>query len=192
MTAGFEQDTNWVVITGAPSSGKTSVIDELAKRGYPIQTEVARDLIEECLRHGMSLKEIRDDTHVQQLQSRILRYKTGREKSLDTSKLVFADRGTPDSIVYFRRAKLKVEDAVAASRLFHYRAVFMLDRLPLVKDNVRTENDAEAEKIGAEIAADYAALGYELIRVPVMPIVERADFILRKLGIDPEKPAKQP
>lgn len=191
MTAGFEQDTNWAVITGAPSSGKTSVIDELARRGYPIQTEVARDLIEECLRHGMSLQEIRSPVHVQELQQRILRYKTGREKSLDTNKLVFADRGTPDSIAYFRRAGLKVDDAIAASHLYHYRAVFMLERLPLVKDNVRAENDIDAEKIGAEIAADYEALGYELIRVPVLPIPARVDFILEKLGIAPEKPAKQ-
>jgi predicted ATPase len=184
----FKYDTNWVVITGAPSSGKTSVIDELAKRGYPIQTEVARELIEEALRHGMTLAEVRSADHVKELQEKILRFKLGRERALDKNTLVFTDRGTPDSIVYFRLAGLDVGVAIETSKIYRYRAVFMLDRLPLVKDGVRTENDTQAEKIGAQILADYRALDYEPVAVPVMPIAERVDFILAKLGEDAAKP----
>lgn len=178
----FKYDTNWVVITGAPSSGKTSVIEELAKRGYPIQTEIARELIEEAQRHGMTLAEVRGAGYVQELQEKILRFKLGRERALDTQKLVFSDRGVPDSIVYFGLAGLGRDLAVAASKIFKYRAVFMLDRLPLVKDGVRSENDAQAENIGAQILSDYRALGYEPVAVPVMPIPARVDFILQKLG----------
>lgn len=178
----FKYETNWCVITGAPSSGKTSVIDELARRGYPIQTEVARELIEECLRHGMTLAEIRSSAYVQELQQKILRFKIAREMALDVSKLVFADRGTPDSIVYFRKASLAIEEAVKASSIYKYKAVFMLDRLPLVKDGVRTESDDQAADIGRLIEEAYHALGYELTRVPVLPIPARADFILQKLG----------
>ncbi len=186
----FEQDTNWCVITGAPSSGKTSVIDELAKRGYPVQTEVARELIEEALRHGMTLAEVRGKGYIQEFQQKILRFKLGRERALDTTKLVFNDRGTPDSIVYFRLAGLAVDDAVKASMVYRYKAVFMLDRLPLVKDGVRSEDDAQAEKIGGMIAEAYTALGYEMIYVPVLPILARADFILQKLGMPAENPQK--
>jgi predicted ATPase len=42
--AGYK--TNWYVITGAPCSGKTSVIRELEKRGYRVVHEVARAYIE--------------------------------------------------------------------------------------------------------------------------------------------------
>lgn len=187
MTNGFKYDTNWCVITGAPSSGKTSVIDELSKRGYPIQTEVARELIEECLRHGMTLAEIRGAEYVQELQRKILRFKLAREAALDEKKLVFADRGTPDSIVYFKLAGIDAKQAIEASHLYHYRAVFMLDRLPLVKDGVRSESDAQAEKIGDQIESAYRALGYELIPVPVLPVPERVDFILQKLGMPAHK-----
>ncbi len=183
MTNGFKFDTQWCVITGAPSSGKTSVIDELAARGYPIQTEVARELIEECLRHGMTLAEIRGADYVQEMQRKILRFKLAREKALDEKKLVFSDRGTPDSIVYFKLAGVDAKQAIEASHTYHYRAVFMLDRLPLVKDGVRTESDAQAEKICGQIAAAYTALGYELVAVPVLPVPQRADFILQKLGM---------
>ncbi len=185
MTNGFKYDTNWCVITGAPSSGKTSVIDEFARRGYPIQSEVARELIEECLRHGMTLAEIRGADYVQEMQRKILRFKLAREMALDEKKLVFADRGTPDSIVYFKLAGVDAKQAIDASHTYHYRAVFMLDRLPLVKDGVRTESDAEAEKIGDQIAAAYTALGYELVAVPVLSVPERVDYILQKLGMQP-------
>ncbi len=187
MTNGFKFDTNWCVITGAPSSGKTSVIDELSKRGYPIQTEVARELIEECLRHGMTLAEIRGADYVQEMQRKILRFKLAREAALDEKKLVFSDRGTPDSIVYFKLAGVDAKQAIEASHTYHYRAVFMLDRLPLVQDGVRTESDGQAEKIGAQIASAYTALGYELVAVPVLPIPDRVDFILQKLGMPAHK-----
>jgi len=180
--ADFQYETNWCIITGAPSSGKTSVIEELAKRGYPIQTEVARELIEECIRHGLTLQEVRSEGHVKELQQKILRFKAGREMAMDVEKIIFCDRGTPDSIVYFRLAGLDVEEAVKASRVYHYRAVFMLDRLPVVKDGVRVESDSQAEDIGRMIEEAYQGLGYELTRVPVMPIGARADFILQKLG----------
>lgn len=178
----FKRETNWCVITGAPSSGKTSVIEELAQRGYAIQNEIARELIEECLRRGMTLAEVRGPDHVKELQKRILQLKAGREKALDPEKLIFSDRGTPDSISYFRLAGLETEEAVAASKIFRYRAVFMLDRLPLKSDGVRTEDDAQAEALGRMIAEDYKALGYALTPVPVMPVPARVDFILDALG----------
>jgi predicted ATPase len=180
---GFEHETNWCAVTGAPSSGKTSVIEELAHRGFAVQNEVARELIETALRHGKTLQQVRDTEHVQQLQKRILRLKLAREKGLNRETLVFTDRGLPDSIIYFRRAGLDPAEAIRDSKLFHYRAVFLFERLPLVKDGVRTENEQDLKDIEAEIENDYRDLGYDPIRVPVLPIARRADFILGKLGI---------
>jgi predicted ATPase len=185
---GFSYETNWCVITGAPSSGKTSVVEELAHRGYAIQNEVARELIEACLRQGKTLAEIRDQAHAQQLQQRILKLKLAREKGLDRGALVFADRGTPDSITYFRIAGLDTKAAVEASHMFRYRAVFLFDRLPsFSKDGVRTESEQQAIEIDRMLYEDYKALGYAVTRVPVIPVAARADFILQKLGV--EKPS---
>lgn len=181
MTGEFKYATNWCAITGAPSSGKTSVIEELAHRGYAIQNEVARELIEECLRQGKSLTEIRDAAHTQDLQRRILKLKVAREKGLNRNTLVFTDRGTPDSIAYFRLAKMDTAAAIEASKIFRYRAVFLFERLPLMKDGVRTESGPEAVEIERMLVDDYTALGYDVIRVPVVPVTARADFILQKL-----------
>lgn len=179
MNQRFRYKTNWCVITGAPSSGKTSAVEELAHRGFAIQNEVARELIEACLQKGKTIEEVRNDTKA--LQKKILELKLAREMALNLDTLVFMDRGMVDSITYFRLAGLETMEAEAASFLFKYRAVFLFDRLPIVKDAVRTEDDALAGKIDKMLEEDYRALGYTPVRVPVMPIVERADFILRHL-----------
>ena len=178
----FKFKTNWCVFTGAPSSGKTSVLEELAHRGYAVQVEVARELIEMALREGKSLWEIRDKAHVQDLQRRIVALKLARERGLHPETLIFSDRGTPDSIAYYRAAGLDPQPAIEASRIFEYRAVFLFARLPLVKDDVRTEDDAQAVALEQAIINDYQSLGYSLTPVPVMPIAARTDFILQQLG----------
>lgn len=182
----FETDTSWIVITGAPSSGKTSVIDALTSRGYAVQGEVARELIEECLRHGLSLADVKADGG-KQLQADILRIKTSREKQLAPLDTVFMDRGMPDSISYFRLAGLDTNAAMAACRHFRYRAVFIFDRLPVIRDGVRSEDEAAAMQIDVMLEADYRTLGYVPVRVPVMPIAARTDFILKTLGLPAAK-----
>ena len=184
----FQYKTNWCAITGAPSSGKTSVIEELAHRGYAVQSEVARELIEAALRAGKTLADIRDADHVKTLQHRILKLKLAREKGLKHDALVFTDRGTPDSIAYFRLAGLDTGEAVKASKTFQYRAIFLFERLRLVKDDVRTENDQQALALEQAFVEDYESLGYKITRVPVLPVAERADFILKALGINPAQP----
>lgn len=180
----FVHETNWVAITGAPSSGKTSVIEELARRGYPTQSEVARELIELLLKDGKSIVEIRKDPKsAQELQRRIIDLKFTREKALDPDKLVFMDRGMADSITYFRIAHLSAEEAERMSRIFRYKAVFLFDRLPVVHDLARTESEVEAARIDVMLEEDYKSLGYNVVRVPVMPIPARADFVLRALGL---------
>lgn len=176
--------TNWCVITGAPSSGKTSVVEELARRGHAIQNEIARDLIEECLNHGMTLAEVRGDEYAKELQQRILKLKNAREMALDPETLIFSDRGTPDSIAYFRIAGLDTALATVAAQVFRYRAVFILDRLPVQKDGVRSESEEQAGVLDHMIEEDYKALGYAPVRVPVLPIPARADFILARLDAE--------
>ncbi len=174
---GFQYHTNWCVITGAPSSGKTSVINALKARGYAAEDEVARELIEEALKDGRTLTQIRN--HPVRLQHNILSVSVAREEELDPAALVFLDRGLPDSLTYFRLAgHARPAGALAAARLFRYKAVFIFDRLPIVKDDVRTEDAALADRIDKMLEEDYRTVGYDPIRVPVLPIEERADFVL--------------
>lgn len=181
------QDTEWIVITGAPSSGKTSVINDLKARGYQVQDEVAREYIEACISRGLSLQEIRADGGVE-LQRQILRLKLAREAVLPPDEIVFLDRGVPDSMTYFRLAGLDVAAAQEASARFRYDAVFIFDRLPVVPDGVRVEDEIMAGEIDQMLMQDYRSLGYDPVRVPVMPIAKRTDFILNFLQLPVNRP----
>lgn len=173
--------TNWVAISGAPSSGKTSVIEALARRGYTTAGETARALISEKMSGGLTLAEVRADT--QKLQSEILARNAAREAALDPAQLIFLDRAVGDSMTYFPLAGLDTAPVQEAASRFRYRAVFIFDRLPFLRDEVRSEDEAAAAKMDALAEEGYRALGYDPVRVPVLPIEERADFILRHLGL---------
>ena len=177
----FKKQTNWIAITGAPSSGKTSVIDDLEKRGYRVEQEAARELIDHCLKHGKTLDDVQKDGHW--LQDAILSLKVHREKKQDPQELIFLDRGIPDSLTYYHIAGMDDTPVRTAATEFHYRAVFVFDRLPIVQDGVRTESEALANLIDHTLEDDYRELGYDPVRVPVMPIAQRTDFILECLGI---------
>ena len=176
-------DTQWIAITGAPSSGKTSVIDALAAAGYATQAEVARALIEEKLAAGQTLADIRNPENTRLLQQEILTRKAALEAAQNPGDIIFMDRGIPDSFAYFRQAGLDTAPVATAAQKFRYRAVFLFDRLPLKADTVRTESDAAAQQLENMFSQDYAQMGYAVVRVPVMPIVARADFILTRLGL---------
>jgi len=169
--------TNWSVITGAPCSGKTVVIDELARRGFRIVPEVARAFIDDEIRKGRRLVEIKSDAAG--FEGHIFRTKIAIEAQLPAHEGLFLDRALPDSIAYYRLEGLDPAEPMLHSRRVRYRAVFLFERMGLVKDAVRSEDTETAVRIEGLIEEAYRELGYSMVRVPVLPIPERTDFVLR-------------
>jgi len=170
--------TNWCVVTGAPCSGKTSVIEGLADRGHPVVHEVARSFIDSQLAKGSSLSELKAD--ILTFERGILLEKVRIEKLLPRHRMVFLDRAVPDSIAYFQIEGLDIEEPLKYSQSWRYRNVFLFDRLTFEADPVRSENQALAARIEALLAESYAMLGYEVIRVPVLTVGQRIDFVLEQ------------
>lgn len=168
--------TNWCVLTGAPCSGKTSVLEGLADCGHPVVHEVARFFIDSQLAKGSSLSEIKAD--ILTFERGILLEKVRIEKKLPKDRLVFLDRAVPDSIAYFQLEGLDIEEPLKYSQSLMYRNVFLFDRLNFEADPVRSENQALAARIEALLTESYAMLGYAVIRVPVLTVDQRIDFVL--------------
>ena len=62
LSTPFRVQTNWHVITGAPCSGKSTLIDQLAARGFQTAPEAARQYFEqEMAATGRSIDEIRKE-----------------------------------------------------------------------------------------------------------------------------------
>lgn len=168
--------TRWYVVTGAPCAGKTSVIRELDRRGYPVVAETARAYIEERRAAGETLEAIRADELA--FETEIMRRKIRLEAALDPDRVAFLDRAVPDSIAYFIAAGLDAAPCAGPSRRVRYAGVFLLERLALEKDPVRIEDDRDAARLEALLDEAYRRLGYTPVRVPVRPVQRRTDRIL--------------
>lgn len=171
--------TNWYVITGAPCSGKTSVINALEHQGFRVVHEVARAYIDDELLKGKSLEQIKADPY--QFENHIFLTKLKIETSLPPNDIVFLDRAVPDSIAYFQLEELDPTQPVEKSELVRYKKIFLFERLALLEDGVRSEDEHLADKLDNLLEAAYRNLQYEILRVPAMSVEERIAFILERL-----------
>jgi predicted ATPase len=63
----------------------------------------------------------------------------------------------------------------------------LLDRFPVQLDGVRIEDEAAVDYLDKWHERDYTALGYQVVRVPVLPPDERLAYLLERLpqrGLD--------
>ena len=171
--------TNWYVITGAPCSGKTAVIQGLERKGFAVVHEVARAYIDDELKKGRGIDAVKADIHA--FERRILNKKIEIERSLAVDSVVFLDRAVADSIAYYRFSGLDPGEVLVKSRTYRYKKIFLFERLLFEKDPVRSEDENMAAELEMLLIESYRALGYSPVRVPLLPVGERVDFILKRI-----------
>lgn len=172
--------TNWYVITGGPSSGKTTTVNLLGARGYKTTVEHARHYIDTQRVIGRTVEEIR--ANQQEFQRRVTAMQIAQEQALDPEELCFLDRALPDALAYYRFLDLTPDETLLqAIPSASYRKVFLLDLLPLAKDYARTEDEAAQKRIHGLLGEVYRDLGFPVEAVPPIAPLERVDFILTRL-----------
>ena len=170
--------TSWYVITGGPSSGKTTMIALLAARGYRTTIEHARHFIDTQRITGRTVAEIR--ANQREFQKGVLQMQIEQEQSLDPNEVWFLDRALPDALAYYRFLSLEPEpELIEALKTASYRKVFILDLLPLEKDYARTEDSVAQRRIQELLIEVYRSLGFPCETVPTLPPDERVEYILR-------------
>lgn len=173
-------ETNWHVITGGPSTGKTTVINLLTERGYKTTIEHARHYIDTMKEDGKTVEEIR--ANKRKFQLGVLDMQIEQEAELSPSETVFLDRAIPDALAYYKFLGLDIDTLLQqAIEQVSYKNIFILDRLPFVKDYARTEDKEAQIKIHKLIIEVYESLGFPVIFVPVVSPEERVDFILNNI-----------
>ncbi|MBI2577376.1 MAG: ATP-binding protein [Candidatus Wildermuthbacteria bacterium] len=182
-------DTNWYVIAGPPSSGKTTLVSYLAKMGYPTIPEAARAVIDRELANGKTLREIR--SNVLEFQHKILAERKILEAKVSADSITFLDSGTPCAAAYCKLAEID-SGFIFQSVYCRYKGIFLLDSLPFFEnDYARMEDANTSARIGNLLYGVYSELGYPIIRVPVNPVAARAEFILNEVWHNTPKNSKQ-
>jgi predicted ATPase len=181
LSTPFVVQTNWHVITGAPCSGKTTLIDQLADKGFQTVPEVARQYFEREMAKGRTIAEIREEPvalerHLIDLQLKI-------EGRLPANDLTFLDRAFPDCLSFCRVLGMSPNEILLECFHHRYASVFLLDRLPFQRSKqLGPEDVASARFLDEWLARDYNILGYRVVRVPVLSPDERLSFVLEMLS----------
>jgi predicted ATPase len=176
----FRVQTNWHVITGAPSCGKSTLINLLADQGFQTSPEGARLYLEREIAKGRTMEEMRSNQAT--LQCGIKDMHLEIERGLQAKDFIFLDRAVIDCLAWYRVFSLNPNEFLRQCFLYRYASVFMLDRLPLQLDGLRYKDDALQDFTEEWHLRDYSALGYSIVTVPVLPPEERLEFVLEVLS----------
>jgi len=170
------------VITGGPGSGKSALIKVLGENGFPTIKEAAKEIIFKEKKRGVPEPWL--DKFFPDFQRKIFEEQLRREAEipLDT-KIVFIDRGIPDSLAYYKYKQFKPpQKLLDAVNKCKYEKVFFLKPLPLYrKTKYRVEDEEEAKEISKIIRKTYENLGYHPIIIPAVSIKERVNIILKNI-----------
>ncbi|MBL8896994.1 MAG: ATP-binding protein [Planctomycetes bacterium] len=186
----MNQKGRWIVITGGPYSGKTSLLERLASRGFRTLPEAAIRVIDALNTElGVEGQRTWRLAHAVDFQDRVAREQELQERGLQLrdGEVLFADRGLPDSIGYCRYKGVEPPRwLVEATREKRYTEVLLLDTLSTFDRRLssgRTSTYEDSLRIRDHLRATYEELGYPVLSVPELPIGERDAFALRLLSL---------
>lgn len=168
-----------IVITGGPCSGKTTIIEELNKRGFPVLRETAKEII--ATRRYIPISKEESEIRQDLIFNEQLAKEEKAERGFD--EILFLDRGLIDGLGYsvLYSGKESIRKYLPIVETKKYDAIFLFELLPFDSGGFRSENEEEAKKIQEAISNLYKNLGYEIIFVPRMSVNERVDFILKRI-----------
>ena len=173
----------FIVVTGGPGSGKSTLIDHLQGMGYGRSQEAGRGIIQDQVAvAGQGLPWTDPALFAELMLCWELR--SYRIAAAQTAP-VFFDRGIPDIVGYLKLEGLPVPDHLhtAAQRFRYHRRVFIAPPWPEIyeQDNERKQSYDEAERTYESMVATYTAYGYELVHLPLAAVAKRAQFVTDSL-----------
>lgn len=172
-----------IVITGGPGTGKSTVIEELAKRNFTCMPEISREVTLNARNNGTEQLFLTKPLLFSELllEGRINQYIEAEKKN---EELVFFDRGIPDVHAYMNYISIDYPNTyINKSNIYRYNYIFLMPPWEkiYISDNERYENFEQALAIHNHLERTYKELNYTIIEVPTGTIKERTDFILDHL-----------
>lgn len=173
----------FVVITGGPGSGKTTLIEALAANGLHHMPEGGRAIIQDQAAIGGCALPWSDRGAFAELMLawELRSYRQARE----LPGIVIFDRGVPDVLGFLALNGLPVPAHMnrAATIFRYYRRAFIAPPWPAIfkQDAERKQSLEEAEATHRAMIDVYSRLGYELMTLPLASPAERAAFVRERI-----------
>lgn len=167
------------IITGAPGTGKSSIIEHLKAKGYHCFDEVSRIIISEQqiingdLLPWKNLLGFADECYMR-MQSQLNHAMRG---------INIYDRGIPDIIAYLKNGNIHNTKSYLSEINQYKQHVFycpIWDDI-YINDPQRPESLDYAKKIDFHLRNTYKNLGFNLLELPKEPIDLRVGFIEQKI-----------
>jgi predicted ATPase len=176
----------FVAITGGPGSGKSTLIEELHRRGHARTIEAGRGIIQDQVAIGGRALPWGDPMLFADLMLCWEMRSHRLHVAEDSDGIVFFDRGVPDVLGYLRLLGLPVPEHMRrAAETFRYnRLVFIAPPWEEIfhPDSERKQDFEEAIRTYRSMVETYTQFGYELIEIPRVSVKERAEFVIEKIG----------
>ncbi|MBG6119358.1 putative ATPase [Sphingobium sp. JAI105] len=173
---------NFVVISGCSGGGKSTLLAELARRGFAVVEEPGRRVIaEEQPSSGTALPWIDLAAFARRAIDLSLR---DRDEASGQDGWVFFDRGLIDAAIALEHASGEPAIKAYGSAHRYHRHVFLTPPWPriYVHDAERRHDLDAAIAEYDRLLAVYPSLGYDVTILPKVSVVDWADFLLSALN----------
>jgi predicted ATPase len=171
----------FVVISGCSGGGKSTLLEEFARRGHALVEEPGRRIVrEESARGGTALPWLDAAAFARRAIELAL---ADRAAARRHGGWVFFDRGLVDAAAALEFATGAPSlEAYGRAHRYHAR-VFLTPPWPEIyaADAERRHDLAAATAEYERLLEAYSRLGYEIVVLPKVSVAERADLILGSL-----------
>src|SRR6516164_6706353 len=168
----------FVVLSGCSGAGKSSLLSELGRRGFPIYEEPSRQVVKEQLYIGGDALPWGNVSQFLELTiSRSIHHMVTAARR---DRLSFFDRGIIDQVSGLAHQGLPIPEHLAAAvrRFRYHEKVFIMPpwREIFSNDDERRHSFEDALASYEAQLSTYERFGYQIIFVPKLDVSARADF----------------
>lgn len=179
----LKNNNNFHVVTGGPGVGKTTLLEELQKRGFEIVPEIARELIREQQKdNGEALPWKNKLLYKKMMFDRSISSFEYMDKKNHDQKPIFFDRGFLDTLCYTILIQSDISQSMQSyAKNWRYNNNILI--LPPWRDIYETDNERKQDWTDAvmtfeKMSETYKNYGYNIVEIPKKSVPERADFVL--------------
>lgn len=174
--------SRFVVISGCSGGGKSTLLEELARRGHAVVEEPGRRIVKEELESGgQALPWVDGPAFARRAIAMALADRAAAEAR---PGWVFFDRGLVDAASALQHMTGEPALETIAKPHPYHRRVFLTPPWPEIygTDPERRHGLDAAMAEYERLLQAYPALGYEVVVLPKTGVAERADFVLGTLA----------